>query len=83
VNFLIEVLHVESPWQPSKAVGKIEASKGIMPWKHPRVHEEDVPREWHTSNLSNIWVFKINSAIFDVVTAPKQKFSFTIEFKSL
>lgn len=44
------------------------------------VDEEDIPRERDEADLGAKRVLKVDSAMFDVVAAPEQQLSLSVEF---
>ena len=83
VDFAIEILPVQGQWDPGQAVGGPEERERELPVPHHWIDEEDVPGEWHAQHLSAIRVLQVNRTVLNIVAAPKQQFTLTIELKRL
>jgi len=63
------MLPVKDVGNPAEAVGEVEKAKSELPCPVEGVDEEDVPTEGHGGVQHNVGVLKVDSRVFDVITA--------------
>lgn len=83
VDLLVQMLPVEGLRQPGETASEIQEREGDLPFPHEGVHKENVHGQGCHGGDGAIWVFQIYCAMLDVIAAPQQQLTLSVELKGV
>jgi hypothetical protein len=54
---------------PGQSIGKIEDCQSELPAPREWINKEYIESKWNRAVVHYVWVFKIDSAVLDIITA--------------